>query len=104
MKVRASERDVSITNKSLSEYSRSSTKSKMKDESSLLTTDNRQQISFNVKHSTLNVNCVATIGSFDGVHRGHQCLLSQVRQIADERKLNAMAITFGGPEQLANLL
>ena len=94
MKVRASERDVSITNKSLSEYSRSSTKSKMKDESSLLTTDNRQQISFNVKHSTLNVNCVATIGSFDGVHRGHQCLLSQVRQIADERKLNAMAITF----------
>ena len=41
------------------------------------------------------VNCVATIGSFDGVHRGHQCLLSQVRHIADERGLRAMAITFG---------
>ena len=67
----------------------------MKDESNLLTTDNRQQTSFNVKHSTLNVNCVATIGSFDGVHRGHQCLLSQVRHMADERGLNAMAITFG---------
>ena len=40
-------------------------------------------------------NCVATIGSFDGVHRGHQCLLGQVRHIADERKLKAMAITFG---------
>ena len=37
---------------------------------------------------------VATIGSFDGVHRGHQCLLSQVRNIADERALKAMAITF----------
>ena len=38
---------------------------------------------------------IATIGSFDGVHRGHQCLLSQVRRIADERELKAMAITFG---------
>ena len=38
---------------------------------------------------------IATIGSFDGVHRGHQCLLSQVRHIADERGLRAMAITFG---------
>ena len=41
------------------------------------------------------MNCVATIGSFDGVHRGHQCLLSQVRRVADERDLRAIAITFG---------
>ena len=41
------------------------------------------------------VNYVATIGSFDGVHRGHQCLLKQVRHIADERGLKAVAITFG---------
>lgn len=41
------------------------------------------------------MKCVATIGSFDGVHRGHQCLLRQVRHIADERGLGAMAITFG---------
>lgn len=40
------------------------------------------------------MNCVATIGSFDGVHRGHQCLLGQVRRIADERNLRAIAITF----------
>jgi riboflavin kinase/FMN adenylyltransferase len=38
---------------------------------------------------------VATIGAFDGVHRGHQCLLKQVRRIADEYGLNALAITFG---------
>lgn len=40
------------------------------------------------------MNCVATIGTFDGVHRGHQCLLTQVRRIADERGLTSMAITF----------
>ena len=38
---------------------------------------------------------IATIGSFDGVHRGHQRLLGQVRRIADEYELNAVAITFG---------
>ena len=38
---------------------------------------------------------IATIGSFDGVHRGHQCLLRQVRSIADERGMDAVAITFG---------
>ena len=41
------------------------------------------------------LGCVATIGSFDGVHRGHQCLLRQVREIADERGMEAVAITFG---------
>ena len=52
---------------------------------------------FNSQFSILNfqLSSVATIGSFDGVHRGHQCLLSQVRHIADERGLRAMAITFG---------
>lgn len=40
------------------------------------------------------VNCVATIGSFDGVHRGHQCLLRQVRNLAHERGLKAVAVTF----------
>ena len=54
-------------------------------------------LAFNSQFSILNfqLGSVATIGSFDGVHRGHQCLLSQVRRIADERGLRAMAITFG---------
>ena len=38
---------------------------------------------------------IATIGSFDGVHRGHRSLLAQVRSIADERGMKAVAITFG---------
>lgn len=41
------------------------------------------------------MDTVATIGSFDGVHCGHRCLLRQVRHIADERGMRAMAITFG---------
>lgn len=47
---------------------------------------------FSIPHSPLK--CVATIGSFDGVHRGHRSLLSQVRSIADERGLRAVAVTF----------
>ena len=39
--------------------------------------------------------CVATIGAFDGVHRGHQGLLQQVRCVADARGMDAVAITFG---------
>ena len=37
---------------------------------------------------------VATIGSFDGVHRGHRSLLAQVRCIADVRGMRAVAVTF----------
>lgn len=37
---------------------------------------------------------VATIGMFDGVHLGHQFVISQVVQTAAERGLQSMAITF----------
>lgn len=36
---------------------------------------------------------VATIGFFDGVHRGHRCLISQVLEEASKHKLSSMAIT-----------
>ncbi len=38
--------------------------------------------------------CVATIGNFDGVHRGHQQVLNSVRRKADELGLPSMAIIF----------
>ena len=38
--------------------------------------------------------CVATIGFFDGVHRGHQCLVSQVCRLAHEHSCPSLVITF----------
>lgn len=38
--------------------------------------------------------CVATIGNFDGVHRGHQAVLAQVAEKATKRGLPAVVITF----------
>lgn len=37
---------------------------------------------------------VATIGFFDGVHRGHRYLIEQVRQVARERGLAPAVVTF----------
>lgn len=38
--------------------------------------------------------CVATIGSFDGVHLGHQAILKQLKHVADEKGVPAVAIIF----------
>jgi riboflavin kinase/FMN adenylyltransferase len=37
---------------------------------------------------------VVTIGNFDGVHRGHQVILTQVREDASQRGVPAVALTF----------
>lgn len=39
-------------------------------------------------------NKVATIGFFDGVHRGHQHLLRQVLEIAHQRHMASLVVTF----------
>lgn len=38
--------------------------------------------------------CVITIGSFDGLHKGHQLLLDQVRHISTTKGLQSAALTF----------
>lgn len=38
--------------------------------------------------------CVATIGSFDGVHLGHQAILQQLQQVANACKLPSVVIIF----------
>lgn len=48
------------------------------------------------------VTYAATIGFFDGVHRGHKHLLRQLCDIAGERSLKSMAVTF--PEHPRQIL
>lgn len=49
----------------------------------------------------LAVPCVATIGSFDGVHRGHQLVIRMVLERAQRLGLSPMVITFDRqPRQL----
>lgn len=38
--------------------------------------------------------CVLTIGVFDGVHLGHQSLLARARELAAERELPSVVLTF----------
>jgi riboflavin kinase/FMN adenylyltransferase len=38
--------------------------------------------------------CVATIGEFDGVHRGHQRIVERAREVAQVRNLPVVVITF----------
>ena len=38
--------------------------------------------------------CVATIGAFDGLHRGHQQLLADLTQLKKKLKLPAVVIAF----------
>ena len=42
----------------------------------------------------LHHGCVATIGNFDGVHLGHQAVLGQLAEKADERGLPLTVVTF----------
>lgn len=44
--------------------------------------------------------CVLTIGNFDGVHRGHQRILSSARALADAGGAPVVALTFEPPPDL----
>ena len=48
----------------------------------------------NLEHLPLIPNAVLTIGSFDGVHQGHQKILSQVRDLAKAVEGESVVITF----------
>ncbi len=40
------------------------------------------------------INCVITIGVFDGIHKGHQYLLNKVKKLAERLNLPSLVITF----------
>ncbi len=44
------------------------------------------------RFSQLQQSCVATIGKFDGVHLGHQLILNQLKQKAEQFKLTSLVI------------
>jgi riboflavin kinase/FMN adenylyltransferase len=48
----------------------------------------------------LNYPSVVTLGKFDGMHIGHQKLISKVDEIAGERNLQAVMFTFDTPPQI----
>lgn len=52
--------------------------------------------------SEMNSSYAATIGFFDGVHLGHMHLLEQLKQVAQERGIKSMAVTF--PEHPRQIL
>jgi riboflavin kinase/FMN adenylyltransferase len=45
-------------------------------------------------HALLDKGCVATVGNFDGVHRGHQQLLRQLRAEAERLHLPLVVVIF----------
>ncbi|NLI36851.1 MAG: bifunctional riboflavin kinase/FAD synthetase [Bacteroidales bacterium] len=49
--------------------------------------------------ATLHPICAATIGFFDGVHRGHQYLIDRVRAVAKRENCRSAVITFPAPPQ-----
>ena len=44
------------------------------------------------RFSALQESCVATIGKFDGVHLGHQLILDQLKQKAEQFDLPSLVI------------
>lgn len=51
-------------------------------------------LNYPVKRSTLPSKVVLALGFFDGVHRGHQHLISIAKDVANEKHLPLMVLTF----------
>ena len=50
-------------------------------------------------------NSVITIGTFDGVHKGHQTILNKVVEIAKEKNLKSIVLSFESPvKQVSGLI
>lgn len=48
----------------------------------------------NISDYTIEKGAVVTIGTFDGVHQGHQKILSRVTEISSKRNLTSILLTF----------
>jgi riboflavin kinase/FMN adenylyltransferase len=45
-------------------------------------------------------NCIVAIGAFDGVHKGHQALILQAKQMATESNAKLVIFTFSSPPKV----
>jgi riboflavin kinase/FMN adenylyltransferase len=54
----------------------------------------------NIEEFKPNANTIATIGTFDGVHTGHNVIISRVKQLSFEMKGESVIITFSPHPQL----
>lgn len=52
------------------------------------------------KRNVTGTELVATIGSFDGVHLGHQHLISQIKSYASQHAMRTAVVTFSTPPSL----
>ncbi|MGL4667772.1 MAG: bifunctional riboflavin kinase/FAD synthetase [Saezia sp.] len=52
------------------------------------------QVFRGIHHHSIAPKCVLTIGNFDGVHRGHQAMLSSLASEARQRGVAATVLTF----------
>lgn len=55
---------------------------------------NKLHIIHDLNEPLLQRPSVVTVGSFDGVHRGHQALLTRLRVIAEQEALQRVVVTF----------
>ncbi|MBI3949026.1 MAG: riboflavin biosynthesis protein RibF [Acidobacteria bacterium] len=52
-----------------------------------------------LSHLSFSRPTAVTLGTFDGLHRGHQALFDKVKSLAKERELRSVVLTFSQPPQ-----
>ena len=52
------------------------------------------KVHYSIEDFPLDINTVITIGTFDGVHKGHQTIVDRVNQIAQNVGLESVVLTF----------
>ena len=69
----------------------------------MIPTSVMKKIIYNGEYIEQMKPCVATIGFFDGVHRGHQFVIGQLTQLARQEGLESTVITFDKhPREVVN--